>query len=100
MTRQELSLLLYLETRAVDYGGAVDVRHMNDDDFKLVKRWAKKGYLEFGRIAASGTRNTEVGYNYWVVLSETAWVNAHSERRRRNERMWAKRTWRKTSELT
>ena len=34
LTKEERSLLLCLETRAVDYGGTVDARHMNQDDFK------------------------------------------------------------------
>lgn len=99
MNRQELSLLLYLEIRAVDYGGAVDAKHMNADDFEAVKRWAKSGYIEWGRIAQSGTRNMETGHHYWVALSEKAWQDAHAERRARNVRMWKKRTWQKTEEL-
>jgi hypothetical protein len=30
MTSDERNLLLYLETRAVDYGGIVDTKHMNE----------------------------------------------------------------------
>jgi len=42
MTKNERSLLLYLETRAVDYGGIVDTRHMNQDDMEIAKEWNKK----------------------------------------------------------
>lgn len=43
MTSDERSLLLYLETRAVDHGGKVDAQHMNKEDFDIAKKWMKKG---------------------------------------------------------
>ena len=95
MNREELSLLLYLETRAVDHGGAVDLRHMNDADCQIAKQWAAKKYIEWGRIyckdcTAEGT--------YWVRLSDAARRGAVRERRARADRMWKKRTWRTTGE--
>lgn len=45
LTKQELSLLLFLETRAVDYGGRVDTRHMNMDDMTTANRmWVVKRF--------------------------------------------------------
>jgi len=37
-TRTELSLLIYLETRSVDYGGLVDISHMNSVDMDIAKK--------------------------------------------------------------
>ena len=104
MNKQELNLLLYLETRAVDYGGGVSAEHMNAEDFQIVKRWAEREYVEFGRICAADIRSqspvaTSRRATNWVVLSEQAWIDAHMERRARNTRLWAKRRFHKTSEL-
>ena len=100
MSSRELNLLLYLETCAVDYGGGVSAEHMNEEDFNIAKRWNEQGYIGFGRIWASDiTSQSARRSTNWVVLSEQAWIDAHSERRARNERMWAKRSWHKTSEL-
>ena len=96
MTKDELSLLLYLESRAVDQGGKVDSRKMNEDDFAIAKRWADGGYIQFGRVCAADC--TELGGTNWVILSAKAWKDAHKERRDRAERMWEKRTFMTTDE--
>ena len=95
MTRDELSLLLYLETRAVDHRGAIDPRHMNDEDFAIAERWNKSGYVAFCRILAADC--TEVR-THLCRLSEAAWADAHAERRARAERLWAGRSWMTTEE--
>jgi hypothetical protein len=94
MNRDERSLLLFLETRAVDHGGLVDTVHMNEDDVEIAKRWTKEGFLEYGRVCAADVKSCTA----WVELSEEAWELAHKERRARADRMWAKRTWRSTAE--
>jgi len=38
MTRNEKSLLLYLETRAVDNAGIIQTQHLNVDDMEIAKR--------------------------------------------------------------
>lgn len=89
MTREELSLLLFLETQAVDYRGNVDVRHMNGDDHEIARQWVKRGYIEFGRLPFKecrtiGTRNI----THRVRLSDQAHADAGIERTaraRRNE---------------
>jgi hypothetical protein len=95
MTKTELSLLLYLETRAVDYGGRVAQEKMNDEDRNIITKWVKEGFIEFGRIAL---KYVNIEGSAWVRLSEKAWNLAHIERINRATRMWEKRTWRKTSE--
>lgn len=98
-TKDERSLLLYLETRAVDHGGRIQDANMNADDFALAKRWVEAGYIEFGRIAFEDLRGGERTVSaHWCHLSPEALEDAHRLRRERAERMWASRTWRSTAE--
>jgi len=99
MTKDEKNLLLYLETRAVDHGGRVDVTHMNQHDFDLSKKWNDEKFISFGRVYSKDCKSgLTLGLTRWVELSEAAWKAAHDERRARAARMWAKRTWLKTEE--
>ena len=95
MSKDERSLLLYLETRAVDYGGKVDVRHMNSDDMAIAKIWNKSGFLGFGRVASEDCSSSGA---HWCRLTDEAWRLAHEERRARAARMYAQRTWKTTEE--
>lgn len=91
LTKEENSLLLYMETQTVDYGGKLQGVRMNADDFEIAKRWNEIGFVLFGRIAANdiSTRGTSGEYprTHWCVLSDEAWVTAHAERRARFERL-------------
>lgn len=87
MTKEETSLLLYLETRVVDDGGAVDVRRMNEEDFEIATRWNTEGFIQFGKI---NPPFKHPGTTHWVKLSDEAWVAAHIERLARAERTFAK----------
>lgn len=98
MNKDERSLLLYLESRAVDHGGLVATPHMNEDDFKLAESWTRKGFIRFGRLTAASIRELSSGSSYWVMLSEEAWRLAHEERRDRNRRLYARRQWQTTEE--
>ena len=95
LTRDELSLLLFLETRAVDYGGRVATPHMNDDDRTIVDRWVEEGYVEYGRIALEDHNKQGT---HWVKLSAEALKAAHQERTARIDRMWAARRFKTTAE--
>ena len=95
LTKEERSLLLYLETRAVDYGGTVDARHMNQDDFDTLDVWKKKKLVDFGRLASECRTPTR---QYWVTFTDEAWALAHQERRARNTRLYSKRDWYTTQE--
>ena len=96
MTKDERSLLLYLESRATDQGGTVDARRMNKEDFDIAKRWNEDGFIEFGRVASC---DLAIDRTYWVVLTPPAWDLAHQERIARADRMWDKRAWKMTSEV-
>lgn len=95
MSKDERSLLLFLETRAVDYGGRVNLQHMNKEDMDITEKWNKEGFLEFGRIVM---RNHNSDGTNWCKLSDEAWKLAHKERKARAERMWKNKTWLSTEE--
>ncbi len=94
LTREEKSLLLYMETQAVDYGGKLQGVRMNADDFSIAKRWNESGFVLFGRIAAHDIKQTaaDLPRTHWCVLSDDAWAAAHAERRARCERLMDKLT--------
>lgn len=90
LSKNEMSLLLYFETQAVDYGGTLESVRMNADDFAIAKRWSESGFVRFGRIAFHDIkRHNGIARDHWCVLSEEAWVAAHAERRARNARVEA-----------
>lgn len=99
MTKDENSLLLYLETRAVDYSGRIDQMQMNDGDRRLLAEWSASGFVETGRICfkdvTAGHRKQETN---WVRLSEVAFQEAHRLRRERAERCWKNKTYKTTQE--
>lgn len=101
MSRDELNLLLYLEARAVDDQGSIDMIHINDNDIKIIKTWNKNGFIQYGRIVfKDAKRLSRNGHRitHWCRLSPTAWNLAHQERLDRAERMWKKRSWLTTDE--
>ena len=105
MSKDAKSLLLYLETRAVDHSGLLDERHMNATDKTIVLGWQKQGFVEYGRICAAdlgmrpGHAVVPTGHcGTWIKLSPEALALAHQERKNRMVRMWAARSWRTTEE--
>ncbi len=95
LTRDEISLLLYLETRAVDHGGLIDHRQMNTEDFANARRWNELGFIEFGRVYS---KHIEGNLSNWVHLSDEAFALAHVLRRQRAQRQWSKRQFLKSDE--
>lgn len=95
MTKDERSLLLFFETRAVDHSGRVQTAHMNADDMEIATRWDAEGFVRFGRIAAE--HRSEHG-THWCSLSDDAWSLVHAERKARAGRTWQTRHWQTTEE--
>lgn len=88
MTRDERSLLLYIETCAVDYGGLVNSLRINQVDREILKRWDADGFISFSRITFKSLELLQdKNCTNLVRLSEDAWKLAHEERRARNVRM-------------
>jgi len=97
MSKEEISLLLFLECRAVDHSGRVKTIHMNTDDMKIAERWNEEGFVKFGRIAFANLTKGRDG-THWCHLSEEAWRVAAAERKARAGRLWIKRIWKTTEE--
>jgi len=93
---KQTRLLLYCETRCVDYGGLLDHRHINTEDRAVLKTWDRTGYVKSGRVALEFVGGSQ---SIWCRLSEDAWTEAHRQRRLRAERMFKDRRWRGTIEI-
>lgn len=99
MTKDERSLLLYLESRAVDNAGRVDTLRMNHDDNKILERWTSTGFVESGRICFADVRGSQTRQeSAWVKLSDEAFRLAHAERKARALRLWEARSYKTTAD--
>lgn len=92
MTKDEKSLLLYIETCMVDHYGRLESQRMNTADFENLEKWKKEGFISFGRlkyryIAAIQKMGIAYKPTHLVRLSEEAWILAHTLRHERAERM-------------
>lgn len=94
-TKDEQSLLLYLETRAVDYGGRMNGQQLNNVDRENLTKWKVSGYVESGRICADDHNKDGT---LWCKLSERAFNDATALRKARMLRMWENRHYRTTAE--
>jgi len=85
MTETEKSLLLFFETQAVDQGGRVFVRSMNDEDREIAKRWSAIDpfFVMFGRLSI---KDCTEGRTHYVKFSERAYEVAAILRKQRAER--------------
>ena len=92
MTSDERSLLLYFETRAVDYGGLIDTKHMNREDMEIADIWNEEGFIKSSRVKA----HSIVVFSHWCELSEEAWKIAHTERRAKYKRIISRQPINKT----
>lgn len=82
LTRKMASLLRYVETVCVDYGGMVDSRKINDEEREILRQWDRDGFITYKRLTSesivllSGTSKT-----HRATLSEEAWELAHASRK-------------------
>ena len=84
MSVPEVSLLLYVESCAVDRGGLLDAARLNMDDLELLKQWDEEGFVLFGRVDGKDVKSDGLScWCYWCDLSEEAWKLAAAERRKR-----------------
>lgn len=100
MTKDELSLLLYLESVAVDHAGRITDTRMNAEDWKNLKAWTESGYVASGRIASNYVTMSDQlrRTSQWVVLSDKAHEDVAAERKARAERAWANKNYMTTEE--
>ena len=95
MNRVESSLLLYLETRTVDYSGIYDPRHLNDVDRDILDKWKGEGFLDHGRVSSEYLTPRRC---LWVRLSVEAVGVAAELRSRKADQGWRSRKWTTTEE--
>ena len=84
-TKVEKSLLLYLETCAVDYGTVEPIR-MNKDDWDVVKVWNHLGYINLKRRKLNDIPKHSAR-THFITLSDETFDEAHQLRRERAERL-------------
>lgn len=100
MSKDEQSLLLFLETCAVDQTGLVDHRRINATDREIIEAWKASDFIRYGRVYSKDVlKFTNTYMSNWVYLSSTAFAIAHQIRYDRALTKWAKRHWRKTDEM-
>jgi hypothetical protein len=88
MSKDERSLLLYIESCAVDYAGLVHSLKINEADYTLLKEWDASGFISWSRITFKSLQLlSDKHRTTFVRLSEEAWILAHQERRNRALRM-------------
>ncbi|KKL61321.1 hypothetical protein LCGC14_2196510 [marine sediment metagenome] len=87
LTKKELSLLLYFESRAVDHRGLIDTRHLNKEDFKIAEKMKESGLIDMKRWTQRDIIGQVEALTYRVWLFDEAWTLAHEERRERAARM-------------
>lgn len=101
MTKDEKSLLVFFETRVVDYSGGVNTQYMNPTDMEIAKKWNESGFCKFGRISSefiSGDAPKVQRGTHWCKLSDDAFETAHKLRKLRADRGWTNRSWTTTDE--
>lgn len=87
MNKDERSLLLYIESVSVDYGGLVNRLRINDDDREILRRWDKEGFISYCRLSSENVvMPIDKNDSSIVFLSDEAWELAHEERRARSLR--------------
>lgn len=96
LSREEKSLLLYLESCMVDNRGRMDSRKINDEDEHILIHWREIGFIDFGRIHPDEYMLNMGGR--WIELSDDAWELASIERYERSVRMLKNRAWIKSDE--
>ena len=85
LTKDEKSLLLYFETREVDFNCLVEEQKMSKTDFKIAKRWHREGIIAFKAMPVNIILNgipKSLGTHY-VLLTEELRAIAHQLRNAR-----------------
>lgn len=94
-SKVKINVLLYLETRLVDYGGRVDMRRINGEDQAAIDQMVEDGLILFSRICAADCKPDS---SHAVSFTDEAWQFAHSFRKMRADRSEVQRNYRTTAE--
>lgn len=91
MTKGERSLLIYIESVCVDYGGIVHSQRVNEEDVEILKRWDKEGFISYSHLTWNSIQTlADKHCTSLVRLSAEAWLLAQEERRARFLRISSK----------
>lgn len=83
LSREEQSLLLYLETCVVDNSCFIDTRYINEEDLEILKKFQDNDLIKFGRYSKKDVVTEMYSLGYWVYLSNEAFALAHQLRKER-----------------
>ena len=91
LSKDELSLLLYLEVCLVDFGGLVDTRKMNEDDEFILKDWIIEEFVQCFSIPLENRyllpREIRHHKTRIIKFSQKAWDYSYRARKMRARRM-------------
>lgn len=91
MTKDEKSLLIYLETRMVDYAGTIDFVHLNDADNIILAEWKAAGFITLHRLTYKSIQTLNMkSVSSVIMLSDEAWELAWQCRKERANRLLSK----------
>lgn len=86
LTRDQKSIILYVEARCVDHDGLLRGEQMNSDDHANLKAFQESGHLTYGRVPAMMLPQLR-GQTHWATLNDAGWELAHSLRKERGGRI-------------
>jgi hypothetical protein len=86
LTRDQKSLILYVETRCVDHDGLLRGEQMNQEDRENLKVFQESGHLTYGRVPAMMLSKLS-GQTHWATLTDAGFALAHALRKERASRI-------------
>ena len=73
LSRDEQSILLYMECCLVDQGGILEGVRMNSDDHANIAKFKAAGLIDSGRVPAR-LLSKQPGSTNWVTFTPEAWT--------------------------
>lgn len=86
LTRDQQSIILYVEARCVDHDGLLRGAQLNADDHVNLQAFQESGHLTYGRVPAAMLSKLD-GTTHWATLTDRGWALAHELRKGRADRI-------------
>ncbi len=86
INRDQVSVLLYVESCMVDYGGMLEGRRLNDTDHGNLRMFMADGLLAYGRVPSRLLPDNDGParpITHWCVLTAAGWDLVAKLRQRR-----------------
>ena len=90
LSREEQSLLLYLETCVVDNSCFINTNYINEEDLEILKKFQDNDLIKFGRYSKKDVVTEMHSLGFWVFLSDEAFALAHQLRKERALRAYGR----------